>query len=389
MTNPLVFNKKRLIGQSVAPCGFAFLAISVCLSANGLQAKELNPDISVVLDGMYIDNPLALGHGGPGFALGHNELSLGAPIDDLFIGRLTTVIESHDGETELELEEAYLRTTGLGYGLNVKAGRFLSAIGYLNSQHTHSDRFSTRPAVYRSLLGSHYFDDGLQLNLTLPTDLYWRVTAEALQGDAISDVENGVGLYTLSTKLGGDLSASQSWQAGLSYMKNRSPAIQEEEHDHADDEDEEHDHAGHSHGLSYYGGDLYAADLVWKWAPQGNNRQQQVELSAEYFYVDELNDFADEDDFHEGWYVAAVWRFAPQWSTGVRYGEVDLRQPHGDHFHSQSLRESDVMLSYSHSHFSTIRLQYTRQTGEGFSDIDSAILLQYVMSFGEHGAHEF
>ena len=347
------------------------------------NAKELNPDISVVLDALYIDSAYALGHGGPGFVPGHNELSLSSPIDDMFHGRLTTVLESHEGETEVALEEAFVETSGLGYGLSIKAGRFLSSIGYLNGQHTHSDRFSTRPAVYRALLGSHYFDDGLQLALTLPTDFYWRVTAEALQGSQVSS-EDSIGLYTFSTKLGGDISVSQSWQAGVSYMNNRSPSVEEDDHD-----DDDHDHAGHSHGLSYYGENMYVADVVWKWAPKGNNRQQQVSLSAEYFFVDNLNEFARDSDNHEGWYASAVWQFSPQWSTGIRYGELDVQQPHGDHFHGQTLEESDWMISYTHSHFSTIRLQYMHQSGEGFSDINDTVLLQYVMSFGEHGAHEF
>lgn len=358
---------------------------SAGISCSTVNAKELNPDISVVLDALYIQNAFALGHGGPGFVPGHNELSFGAPIDDLFNGRLTTVIESHEDETELGLEEAFIQTSGLGYGLSIKAGRFLSSIGYLNDQHTHDDSFSTRPAVYRALLGSHYFDDGLQLALTMPTDFYWHLSVEALQGQNVSS-EDGIGLYTFSTKVGGDISVSQSWQAGVSYMNNHSPLAEEDDHD---DEEGEHDHSGHSHGLSYYGENLYAADLVWKWAPKGNNRQQQVSLSAEYFYVDDLNEFATKDDFHEGWYASAVWQFSPQWSTGLRYGEVDLQQPHGDHFHRQTLQESDWMLSYAHSHFSTIRLQYMHQSGEGFTELDNSVMLQYVVSFGEHGAHEF
>jgi len=381
----LFMSKESEVTRCIAHWAVLPLMIGVGITCSSLNAKELNPDISVVLDALYIENAFALGHGGPGFVPGHNELSFGAPIDDLFNGRLSTVIESHEGETELGLEEAFIQTNGLGYGLSIKAGRFLSSIAYLNGQHTHDDSFSTRPAVYRALLGSHYFDDGLQLAVTLPTDFYWRLSVEALQGNDVSS-EDGIGLYTFSTKVGGDISVSQSWQAGVSYMNNRSPLLEDEEDEH---EEGEHDHSGHSHGLSYYGENLYAADLVWKWAPNGNNRQQQVSLSVEYFYVDDLNEFATKDDFHEGWYASAVWQFSPQWSTGLRYGEVDLQQPHGDHFHSQTLQESDWMLSYAHSHFSTIRLQYMHQSGEGFTDMNNAIMLQYVMSFGEHGAHEF
>jgi hypothetical protein len=380
----LLMSLKNVRLRSIAHRAVLSMFIGLASISVGLEAKELNPDISVVLDALYIQNEYALSHVGPGFVPGHNEISFGAPIDNLFNGRLTAVIEDHEGETEIGLEEAFVQTSGLGYGLGVKAGRFLSAIGYLNGQHTHGDDFSIRPAVYRALLGSHYFDDGLQVSLTLPTDFYWRLSIEALQGNQVSS-EDDIGLYTVSTKFGGDISDSHSWQAGLSYMNNRSPSV-DDDHDH---DEAEHDHAEHSHGLSYYGENLYGADLVWKWAPRGNNRQQQVSLSAEYLYVDDLNEFASKDDFHEGWYTSAVWQFTPQWSTGVRYGEVDLKQPHGDHFHSQSLQESDWMLSYAHSHFSTLRLHYLHQSGDGLEEIDNTIMFQFVMSFGEHGAHEF
>ncbi len=102
-------------------------------------------------------------HREQGFGLGHTELSLSSPIDDLFSGRLTAVFEEHDGESEVLIEEAYLQTNGLPYALNVRAGRFLSQVGYLNGRHMHEDDFVERPAAYRAMLGSHYYDTALFL----------------------------------------------------------------------------------------------------------------------------------------------------------------------------------------------------------------------------------
>ena len=84
-----------------------------------------------------------------------------------------------------------------------------------------------------------------------------------------------------------------------------------------------------------------------------------------------------------------VYKFHTRWSAGIRYGEVELKEPHGDHFHDQNLEETDLMLAWSPSHFSTVRLQYSRQQGEGFDELNDTITLQYVMSLGAHGAHEF
>ncbi|MBZ0335332.1 hypothetical protein [Marinobacter sp. AL4B] len=362
-------------------------ALALTLPAAGAVANELNPDVSLTLDGYYKQNDTALSHRDQGFGLGHTELSLSSPIDDLFSGRLTAVFEEHDGASEVLVEEAYLQTNGLPAGLSVRAGRFLSQVGYLNGRHMHEDDFVERPAAYRALLGSHYYDTGLRVNALLPVPFFWQVGAEAFGGNELSEGDEDIGVYTVNTRVGGDLSISQSWQAGLSYLHNRQTRVESSEtEDHHDDHHDDHDH---SHGASYTGENLYIADVVWKWSPNGNNREQQVTLSAEYLYADDLNEFATSDDDHEGWYVSGVHQFSPQWSAGVRYGEVELSQAHGDHFHKQDLQETDVMLSWSRSHFSTVRLQYTHQSATGFSDADNTVAIQYVMSLGAHGAHGY
>ncbi|MDX1552464.1 MAG: hypothetical protein R3198_07580, partial [Marinobacter sp.] len=220
----------KLLNTRASSLALAVLPFSV------IQANELNPDVSVVLDGYYKQNHTALSHRDEGIGLGHTELSLSSPIDDMFEGRLTAVLEDHAGETELELEEAFLQTTGIPYNLSVRGGRFLSQVGYLNSRHLHEDDFVERPAAYRALLGSHYFDDGLRLNLLLPTPFYWEIGAEAFDGGRLSEGDEDIGVYTLNTRFGGDLSRSQSWQAGLSYLNNR-----QIHGEHGDDHEDDHD----------------------------------------------------------------------------------------------------------------------------------------------------
>ncbi len=128
----------------------------------------------MVLDGYYKQNQTALSHRDEGFGLGHTELSLSSPIDDLFEGRLTAVLEDHEGETELELEEAFLQTTGMPYNLSVRGGRFLSQVGYLNSRHLHEDDFVERPAACRALLGSFR-----RWVASEPTPFFWQIGATA------------------------------------------------------------------------------------------------------------------------------------------------------------------------------------------------------------------
>ncbi len=375
-------------------------------SAFAQDPSLTNPAISAVLDGYYQNTERPMAERVEGFGLGHTELAMSANIDDMFYGKLTAVVEMHDGETELGLEEAFIQTLGMPAGFSVRAGRFLSDVGYLNNQHVHTDAFSDRPAAYRAFLGSHYFDDGVRLNYVAPTDIYWAMGIEAFKGDNMRAVdEHGerefkdLGIYTAYTKLGGDIGANGSWQAGLSYMRNENGRMTADEHeDHAELEDDDHGH-DHSHSANYTGENTYIADFVYKWAPNGNYKYQHLTVSGEYFKVTDFTPVALEDehlseqsvDDQQGWYLSGVYQFSPNWSAGVRYGEVDTQEMHGDHFHGQKLKESEVSLAWHHSHFSTVRLQYTNQKGTNFDGIedDNVITLQYVMTLGAHGAHQF
>ncbi len=196
-----------------------------------------NPAISAVLDGYYQNTERPMAERVEGFGLGHTELAMSANIDDMFYGKLTAVVEMHEGETELGLEEAFIQTLAMPGGFSVRAGRFLSDVGYLNNQHVHTDAFSDRPAAYRAFLGSHYFDDGVRLTYVAPTDIYWAMGIEAFKGDSMRAVdEHGerefeeLGIYTAYTKLGGDIGANGSWQAGLSYMRNENGRMSADEH---------------------------------------------------------------------------------------------------------------------------------------------------------------
>ncbi|GGI69372.1 TonB-dependent receptor [Shewanella hanedai] len=378
-----------------------------------------NPAISAVLDGYYQNTERPMAERVEGFGLGHTELALSANIDDMFYGKLTAVVEMHEGETELGIEEAFIQTLAMPGGFSIRAGRFLSDVGYLNNQHVHTDAFSDRPAVYRAFLGSHYFDDGVRLNYVAPTDLYWTMGVESFKGDSMRAAAGGaheehgghdehdevhaerdykdIGIYTAYTKIGGDIGHG-SWQAGLSYMRNENGRMVEGEHEeHAE---AEAGHEGHNHSATFTGENTYIADFVYKWAPDGNYKYQHLTISGEYFKV---TDFAPiEEEHHEehsagsvddmqGWYLSSVYQFSPNWSAGVRYGQTDVQELHGDHFHPEKLKEAEVSLAWHHSHFSTVRLQYTNQQGTNYFGIedDNVITLQYVMTLGAHGAHQF
>lgn len=384
----------------------SLVALACALVSPTLLAEDsslTNPAISAVVNGYYQTGQRPLAESQEGFGLGETELAISANIDDMFYGKVTAVVESHGGETELNLEEAFIQTMAMPAGFSIRGGRFLSDIGYLNNQHLHSDFFTDRPIVYRAFLGGHYFDDGVRLNYVAPTDLYWTMGIEAFKGDSMRAAdEHGerefetVGVYTLYSKMGGDIGDNSSWQAGLSYLRNENGQVSA--HGVGDVNQapaEEGD--DHGHVAAYTGKNTYGADFVYKWAPNGNYKYQNLTLSGEYFRVTdftpaELNpEDAPSKDYHQGWYLSSVYQFTPSWSAGVRYGEVDTQALEEEQFLGQKLKESEVTLAWHSSHFSTVRFQYTHQKGTNFDGIedDNIFTIQYIMSLGAHGAHQF
>lgn len=385
------------------------LTLGTLLAAGAwVPAHATGWDLGAALDLAATSRPLALGQREQGLALGHSDLVARGPLGRAFGAQLGVAAHSHDGDTEFELEEAWLETRTLPGGLQLRLGRFASQIGHLNEQHPHADDFAERPLLYRGFLGGHWFDDGLRLNWTAPTPFFLRLGAEVFSGrqlvpEAASSRKPGA--LTLSAKLGGDIGVSQSWQAGVSYLHNRREAVQADEGGHGDEDHDGHDeHEGdedhgadegheheHAHGARFGGRRTWLLDFTWKWAPGGNNRLGQVRISAEFARVSGINRHAGSADHHQAAALAAVWRFQPEWEVGARVDRLRLRIPHGDHFHDGRLNERALMLAWKPSHSQTLRLQVTQQRDAvGIADAARrALQLQYVLSLGAHGAHTF
>jgi len=247
----------------------------VASSAGG--ANAFNPAISLILSGGYTStsrDPAAYnitgfqlpqgsdaGPGTRGFSLGESELGLAANIDPWLRG--VANISLHPDNT-VSVEEAFVQTTSLGNGLSAKAGRFLSGVGYLNSQHPHTWDFVDSPLAYQALLGTQFGDDGVQLNWVAPTDQYIEFGAELGRGRSFpgSDTSrNGAGMTALTVHTGGDIGVSHNWRAGLSMLNARA----------SDQALTTLDAAGNTISNAFSGSSrVWILDGVWKWALNGN-----------------------------------------------------------------------------------------------------------------------
>lgn len=365
-------------------------------------SNTFNPDMSLVLGGTYArlsQDPTNYriggfmpmgGEVGPGsrsFNLGESEMTLAANIDPMFSGRLTF---SLDGEDHVGVEEAFVETRALSGGVNARAGRFLSSIGYLNSQHAHAWDFVDAPLAYQVFFGGQYKTDGLQAKWLAPTDTFIELGAETGSGRAAPGNDrnkNGSGATAVFAHVGDDIGASGSWRAGLSYLRTGAAERSFED--------------GGIEGAFSGRSTMWIADAIYKWAPNGNPTHQNLKIQGEYLRRKESGTLASGaaagayDSTQSGWYLQGVYQFMPAWRVGLRYDRlqsgtptIGLTDPVFPILGEYGARRSSVMLDYSPSEFSRLRLQFARDQAR--PDVtDKQIYLQYIMSLGTHAAHAF
>ena len=408
--------------------------------------NAFNPAIGIVLNGMFSEYSadeseipgFPTGHESErpaqGFALGHSEIAISSNIDDKFHGNLTLGLGVHPGEpTEVELEEAYIQTlpgAGLPEGMRIKAGRSLWTFGYLNEQHRHGDDFADRPLPYRAFLDSAYNDDGAELSIVLPADLYSEIGLGVFRGDdaPFGGSADGHGAWSAYTRFGGDFGRDSAWRIGAYVLggearerggghahageghghdeeahhdeeEHHDEAMHHEEEHHEEEHHDEHGHAAFfSEGLFSGDSRLFALDFRTTWAPTGNARERELTLQGEYFWRTETGTYAlaaegDEevgeaeylDTTTRGWYAQAIYKFLPRWRVGARYSRL-VSPPEMELDHDPAA--VSAMIDWTNSEFSRLRLQYSRER-LAEDEHDSQIMLQYIMSLGAHPAHTF
>jgi hypothetical protein len=384
-------------------------------------SNAFNPALSVILQGSvnsYSQDPdnyalpgFQLGDEGglatEGLTLDETEVTASASVDPWFSGQTTlSLADQSNGGTEISIEEAYVDPQQLPAGMDMRFGRFYSDIGYQNRQHSHAWDFHDAPLAYDAFLNKQYGDDGVRIAWVAPTDTYLMVGGETFAGNnfpAGSSNRMFGDVQSLFVNLGGDVGASNAWLAGLSGLRVNA-------------HDRQTDVPGGASDTFNGDSNLLIGDFVWKWAPNGNATQRNFKFQSEYFYRDESGDMAvdqngnsglmDYSGKQRGWYAQGVYQFMAHWRAGLRYDRLTAdNNLHvtslGGFADNRSLIDASgldnnghhpqrwtTMLDWSPSEFSRLRLQYDRDESL-VNRIDNEWSLQYIMSLGAHGAHEF
>jgi hypothetical protein len=383
-------------------------------------ASAFNPEISLVLSGMYnttSQDPRQDPTGAAGrerriqgllpvggelnpearaWNLGESELAIAANIDPHLRGTFLAAISPAN---EIGVEEAHIQTIGLGNGVGIKAGRFFSGIGYANEQHPHMWDFSNAALPYEAFFGPQLGYDGIQFKWVAPTDLFLELGAEfgRARGFPANDGErnkNGLMSGSLFAHVGGDVGVANSWRAGASFFATTVT----------------NSFSGTSNTT--------VLDFVWKWAPEGSAKERGFTFQSEWFRRKESGDLnynttsaagaflagPATDTFRSsqsGFYAQGVWQFRPHWRAGYRYDQLSAANMSVGLVDNGTLVAADLpllqsfkpkrhtaMVDYSPSEFARIRFQVARdQTRPGITD--NQVWVHYIMSMGAHGGHKY
>lgn len=398
---------KRLLSTLISS-----VLMSTAVSAEDSVSNDWKA--SLITDFVYFDNSSAEfpemegfpmgGHmHGPkkGLQIGHWEAMLEGDLSDNLKARVNLAMsDPKDEDIEFEWEEVYLQTKGLGNGLKFTLGRSFTELGYHTSKHGHEWDFVDQPLIIDAIYGAHPTFDGARMNWVAPTDQYLELGLEASDGESFP--AKGGETISLFAKTGSDIDQSNSWLAGLGVYR-------------ANDVDNRthpgHEHEGEEHEPTVFSGDVDIVTLgaVYKWAPMGNVKAQNFTLQAEYFRKNEEGSWTwheegppeteeteSYDGKHSGFYAQAVYQWQPNWRVGYRFEKIQADNyidgnkdelEHAGLGDEHKPKRQSLMLDYSPSHESRVRLQYNRD--ERSSTTDDQWYIQYTHSFGSHGAHAY
>ena len=337
-----------------------------------------------------------------GFNGRNAEIALDGAVDPYFEGFANIVLKLDNyNATEIELEEAFLQTTSLPYGLQVKGGQFFDAFGRINPTHPHTWEFADSPLVNGRLLGPDGLRGvGAQISWTVPVPWYSQV---------IFAVQNGRGGTAYSFRNPGDngfFYSRMTIDREASALRDLVFVPRVENSFNLSDTQTVLVGASGAFGSNDTGANahtqIYGADLLYKWkSPRAEGGFPFLKWQTEAMYrrfeagrgLDDS--FPVAETFHDwGMYSQVLWGFKKGWVAGVR-GDYLHMEP--SLFTDDDMRQTrsriSVNLTWYPTEFSKLRLQYNHDFLEenaflASRDVDS-VFFQFEFILGAHGAHKF
>jgi len=298
-----------------------------------------------------------------GFNLNYAEVAMHSVVDPYF----EAFAMFHLHPDAFEIGEAYVQTTSLPYSLKIKAGKFKSAFGRLNSKHQHSWHFDSQPIIYKALFGPDGISDpGVQLQWIAPTDTYLMVGMEALQGTngrSFGDKQEN-NLYVGYIKNGIDIGENVSILSGVSLAHGKNTT---------------------QNSTDVYGVDFTLRDQLGSYSA--------IIWQSEFLQRDK--DLGARSDKQSGLYSELIYQYNNNYSIGFRYDKIiknDTDLSGYLNIDTNNLDRYTTMIEYKPFPMSRLRLSYTYDRTKVISGERrniNEIMLSLNIAAGAHGAHDY
>jgi hypothetical protein len=337
-------------------------------------AASANPDISAIGDfqASYL-NPATRNFN---FYMNEAEFSFQSVVDPYIRADFFLTMDQVPGTSRFEagIEEAYLTSLSLPAGLQLKAGRFKSALGRINTIHSHAWPTIDFPTAFQNYFGDGLSDEGLSLSwLTPNTAFYQEITGQFTSGNvegplfSPSDSNHFMELVHLKNFFA--VTQNATLEFGLTGIN----------------------------APSANGGNAQVAafDLTYKYKPVSLNTYHQFTWQTEGFFSHNPNakdttfegfdstrvDTATVNSF--GFYSFIEYQMARRWFGTVRYDFSEL--PNSSAFKENSFSFTAEWLA---TEFSKIGVEVKYNT---FNTRDNSFQawLRWIFIIGAHGAHQY
>jgi hypothetical protein len=330
-------------------------------SSQTRTAPSTLPDISVIGDfqGSYINNVRRKLNAG----INEAEFSFQSVVDpyaraDFF---LSVGKEPTTGKFNLDLEEGYVTTLSLPAHLQLKAGKFRSAMGRINPVHPHALPFISLPESYVNYFGDGINDEGASLSWLVPNSLFYQeltfqFTDGPIDNPSFSRSVGNTFFQLAHLKNFFDLSDNATLEFGLSGMTG----------------------ANSFNWRSNIG----ALDLTYKWKPiQFNTYKSFTWQSEAYFSNARVSADTTVNSF--GMYSFINFQFSKRLFFTGMYSYSD--RPYSEDIHENSF---SATIGWYATEFQKIEIEGVTASGNKMSNL-SRVLLRWIFVIGTHGAHQY
>ena len=356
-----------------------------------------------------------------GFTVRGVEVSMMGAVDPYLDGEMHLVnfIDPIQGDTVVELEEAFMTTRSLPKGLQLKAGQFLTEFGRINPTHPHAWAWLDQPIINTRVFGPDGMRaPGVRLSRLLPVHWFSQVyvTMQNANGEQMASflaneeffAERPIGgrpfVYRDVRSLG-DLTYTVRWENSwttcceeVTWLLGQSAAFGP--------------NATGLHGKTQ----IVGLDLTRKWKPAKNERGWPFTIWMGEFILRryQADTFFGPDPANPetnlvlpsemltdwGFYTQYLYGFKPKWAVGLRYeyawgANYSLNQDfvpisrNEDPFRDDRHRFSPLVAWYL-TEFSRFNLQYNFDYAQHLPTKNAhSFWLGAEFGLGSHPAHKF